>query len=250
MNGRSYVIDAGNGVARQLVRAGISLASLRAVFLTHHHSDHNADYGTLLLLAWASGLIDPVDTYGPSPLREMTRAFMHMNDVDIRTRIDDSGRPPLAPLIDAHEIAGPGVVFEDDNVRVTAGLVNHPPLATALAYRVDSADRSIVFSGDTTPCSSLVELARGADVLVHECLYVPAVDEIVARDSSAARLREHLLNSHTSADDVGAIAQRAGVETLVLSHLVPDEVDDVTWSAAASRGFDGEVVVGRDLMIL
>lgn len=250
-NGAAYVVDCGNGVARQLTLAGVPLPSLRAVFLTHHHSDHNADYGNLLLLAWASNLVGRVRTVGPPPLVDMTRAFLEMNRSDIRTRIVDEGRPPLEPLIDAREISAGGVVYEDGNVRVTAALVDHPPIETAFAYRFDTADRSIVVSGDTAPCRNLVELAAGADVLVHEAIHLPALEDMIARDSAATRLREHLTASHTSAADAGRIAQEAGVGTLVLSHLVPSDagLDDV-WLEHAARGFDGKVVVGHDLMVL
>src|SRR5690606_8932338 len=116
----TYVIDCGNGVARQLVLAGLTLGSIRSVFITHHHSDHNADYGTLLLLAWGSDLATAVGTYGPPPLVDMTRHFLALNDYDIRTRAADEGRPPLAPLIRPHEIVDSGEVVQDANVRVSA----------------------------------------------------------------------------------------------------------------------------------
>ena len=102
VDGVIYVIDCGNGVARQMVLAGLDLAAIRDVFITHHHSDHNADYGNLLLLAWAGTLHTRVDTWGPPPLKRMTRQFLEMNDVDIRIRIADEGRPTLAPLIVPH----------------------------------------------------------------------------------------------------------------------------------------------------
>ena len=92
--------------------AGASLDTLRHVFITHHHSDHNADYGTLLLLAWASDLARPVDTWGPPPLEKITRLFLEMSDPDIKVRMADEGRPPLAPLVRPHEITRDGTVFE------------------------------------------------------------------------------------------------------------------------------------------
>jgi ribonuclease BN (tRNA processing enzyme) len=246
-----YVVDCGNGVARQLVLAGVSLPHLRHVFLTHHHSDHNADYGNLLLLAWSSGLRTRVDTWGPPPIARMTRQFLELNAYDIETRIADEGRVPLAPLVHVHELDGPGVVLHDDNVKVTAALVDHPPVTPAFAFRFDAADRSIVISGDTAPSDRLVALARGADVLVHEAMYLPAVDRLVARVPNASTLRAHLVASHTSAEGCGRVAAAAGVKTLVLSHLVPPDDPEVTepmWADAARRHFAGEVIVGRDLM--
>lgn len=251
VNGATYVIDCGNGVARQLVHAGIRLDSLRAVGITHHHSDHNADYGNLYLLAWAANLERRVPAFGPPPLAEMTRHFLALNRFDIDTRVGDEGLRPLDQLLDPHEIAADGVVFEDENVRITAARVDHPPIVDAFAYRIDTADRSIVISGDTAPCENLVRLAEGADVLVHEVMYVPAVDEMV-RQFNGTTLRDHLLASHTSVERVGALAKEAGVGTLVLSHFVPTDADipDEVWREHAAAGFDGEVVVGRDLLRL
>ena len=251
VNDALYVIDCGNGVARQLVSAGLSLPKLRHVFITHQHSDHNADYGNLLLLSWASGLRNRVDTWGPPPLEKMTRLFFEMNAYDIDIRIADEGRVPLVPLVHPHEVSEPGVVMRDDNVRVTCTLVDHPPVKPALAYRFDTADRSIVISGDTNRSENLVQLARGADVLVHEALYVPAVDRLVARVPNAATLKKHIIDSHTAVEDCARVATAAGVKTLVLSHLVPADdptVTEQTWLEAARPHFSGRIVVARDLM--
>jgi ribonuclease BN (tRNA processing enzyme) len=246
-----YVVDAGDGVARQLVLAGASLPSLRHVFITHHHSDHNADYGNLLLLSWASGLRTRVDTWGPPPLADITRLFLEMSAFDIETRIADEGRVPLAPLIHVNERVAPGAVMSDERVRVTCARVDHPIVEHAFAYRFDSADRSIVISGDTARSDALIELARGADVLVHEALFVPAVDRLVARVPNASTLKEHIIASHTSAEDCGRVAAAAGVKTLVLSHLVPPDdplVTEQMWIDAARPHFAGEIIVGRDLL--
>ncbi len=251
VNGASYVIDCGNGVARQLVRAGLRLGSIRSVFLTHQHSDHTADYGNLLLLSWATDLTTRVDTYGPPPLVEQTRQFLTMNEPDIRTRIADEGRPPLAPLIAPHEITQAGVVMRDENVRVAAALVDHPPVVPSFAYRVDCPDRSIVISGDTRPSDALVALARGADVLVHEVMALGAIERIIAAEPNARTLREHLLASHTTTEQVGRIATAAGVKTLVLSHFVPGGLaapSEEEWLDAVRPHFSGTVIVGRDLL--
>ena len=251
VNDALYVIDCGNGVARQLVSAGLSLPKLRHVFITHQHSDHNADYGNLLLLSWASGLRTRVDTWGPPPLEKMTRLFFEMNAYDIDIRIADEGRVPLVPLVHPNEVSEPGVVMRDDNVRVTCTLVDHPPVKPALAYRFDTADRSIVISGDTHRSENLVQLARGADVLVHEALYVPAVDRLVARVPNAATLKKHIIDSHTAVEDCARVATAAGVKTLVLSHLVPADdptVTEETWLEAARPHFSGRIAVARDLL--
>ena len=251
VNNVAHVVDCGNGVAIQLARAGVPLPTLRHIFVTHQHSDHNADYGNLLLLAWTSGLKTRVDTWGPPPLARMTRLFFEMNAYDINTRIADEGKVPLAPLVHVHELSQGGTIMQDKDVAVKCVLVDHPPVKPDLAYRFDSRDRSIVISGDTTPSDALVRLAQGADVLVHEALYVPAVDRLAARVPNAATLRRSILSHHTSVDDVGRVAAAAGVRTLVLSHLVPADdpaITDQMWIDGARSTFKGQIIVGKDLL--
>jgi ribonuclease BN (tRNA processing enzyme) len=250
VNDVAYLVDCGDGVARQFRAAGIRIPQLRHLFITHHHSDHNADYGNLFLLAWAE-FNAPVDTWGPPPLTKMTRLFLEMNEFDITTRTADEGRKPLASLIRPHEITKPGLVMRDDNVRVTATLVPHVPIEQAFAYRFDTADRSIVISGDTARSDALIKLAQGADVLVHETLWLPAVDRLVASIPNSTTLKKHIIDSHTTVEDVGRVAQAAGVKTLVLSHFVPADdpaITDQMWLDAARAHFRGTVIVGKDLM--
>lgn len=247
---RVYLVDCGDGVARQLALAHLPLRQLRAVFITHQHSDHNAGYGPLFLLGWTGGIAAPVDTFGPPPLAHMTRRLLEAYEFDIRTRMADEGRPPLAPLVRSHEITRAGEVFADDRVRVTAALNAHPPIEHSFAYRFDTPDRSIVVSGDTAYSEPVLALARGADVLVHEVLYRPFWERPDAPQTPD--VRRHILASHTDAVDVGRLAAQAGVRTLVLTHFVPSEptgaVPDDTWLAAARTHFKGEVILGRDLM--
>jgi ribonuclease BN (tRNA processing enzyme) len=243
---RTYVVDCGNGVARQLALAGIPLASIRHVCITHLHSDHSADYGTLLLLAWGDALKTRVDTWGPPPLARITSLFFDMSRPDLAIRQQDEGRPPLPPLVHPHEVTRGGRLFEDDRVTVRCCLVDHPLVPIALAYRFDGHDRSIVISGDTRRSANLIALAKNADVLVHEALYPSR-----APGAEGSALRRHVLESHTPVEDVGRIATEAGVKMLVLSHLVPGEtppVSDDEWLAAARKHYAGEIVVGRDLL--
>jgi ribonuclease BN (tRNA processing enzyme) len=249
---RIYLVDCGDGVARQLALAKLPMRDLRAVFITHQHSDHNAGYGPLFLLGWTAGLASPVDTYGPPPLVEMTAKLLEAHRYDIELRMADEGRAPLAPLIRPHEITDGGEIFADDRVRVTAALNEHPPIRHSFAYRFDTADRSIVVSGDTRYSDRVVALARGADVLVHEVVSREFWERPDAPQPPA--VVKHILASHTDAPDVGRVAAAAGVGTLVLTHFVPTEglraPSEDEWIAGARRHFKGRIVAGRDLMEL
>src|SRR4029077_15068445 len=154
-------------------------------------------------------------------------------------------------LIFAHDISKQGVVLQNDDGKVSAGLVRHPLVKQAYAYRFDAKDRSVVISGDTTYAPELAEFAKGADVLVHEVIYPPGIEALVRRLPNATRLRDHLLASHTVPEDVGKIAAQAGVGTLVLTHFVPGDdpsITDEQWTEAVRKHYSGRIVVGKDLL--
>jgi ribonuclease BN (tRNA processing enzyme) len=251
INDVPYVVDCGYGTSRQLLAAGISLNKVRYIFITHHHSDHNLEYGALFYNAWITGLPVHVDAYGPSGLRKMTQDFFNYLMFDIETRIVDEGRPDPRKMIFVHEFNRPGVVMQNDDVKVTTCLVRHPPIKQAYAYRFDAKDRSIVISGDTAYAPELAEFAKGADVLVHEVMYLPGIEALIKRLPNAKRLREHLMAAHTLPEDVGKIAAQAGVGTLVLSHFVPGDDQSITdeqWAEGVRRHFKGRIIGGKDLM--
>jgi ribonuclease BN (tRNA processing enzyme) len=251
INDVPYLVDCGYGTSKQLIAAGVALQHVRYVFITHHHSDHNLDFGPLLYNAWITGQPARVDAYGPPGMNELARDFFKYLKFDIDTRIVDEGRTDPNKLITAHEVWGPGVVMTNDDVKVSACLVRHPPIKQAYAYRFDAKDRSVVISGDTAYAPELAEFAKDADVLVHEVMYLPGIEALLARLPNAKRLREHLMAAHTLPEDVGKIAAQAKVKTLVLSHFVPGDdasITDEQWSEGVRKHFNGRVVVGRDLM--
>jgi ribonuclease BN (tRNA processing enzyme) len=248
-----YLVDCGNGVGRQMVLAGLPLRGLRHVFVTHHHSDHVADLVTLPLLAWAAGLDSEITLHGPSPLRRSVQAGLRAVAFDVDTRVRDEGRRPLRDLVRVHELRGDGIVHRDAQVTVRAARVEHPPIREAYAYRFDTADWSVVVSGDTAPSARLVALARGADVLVHEVLLQDAAE--IAKwvgEPAGHPLVQHIVRSHTSFRDLGRIARDAGVGKLVLSHYVPGDavVDRDAVLSEIHKSFDGQVVFGEDLQVI
>jgi ribonuclease BN (tRNA processing enzyme) len=251
VNDVPFVIDCGMGVSHQLVAAGVPIPSVKYIFITHHHSDHNLEYGNLVYNAWAAGLSTPIDAFGPAGLELMTRTYWELNKFDVETRIADEGRPDPRKLLIAKDIDADGLVLQTADVKVTAFRTPHPPITDNFAYKFETPDGTIVFSSDTNYNPKLAEFARGADVLVHECLYLPAVDQLVLKTKNGATLKKHLMESHTTTEDVGSIAAAANVKVLVLSHFVPGDFPDITdddWTRDVNKNYSGRIIVGKDLM--
>ena len=216
----------------------------------------------------------------PTPgIRGLTQRLFEAFAYNINVRIADEARSDLTANVFVHEIGVAhddyrpdidlGVVasgasittaappmepveiypLDDNGVRVTAILVQHAPVFPAFAYRFDTPSGSAVFSGDTGPCDNVVRLAQGADYLVHEVIDLDFVRNRVANMPNRDNIINHLTESHTSPEDAGRIAARAGAQTLVLSHLVPgdSEIAEAEWEERARAGFDGTVVCGVDL---
>jgi ribonuclease BN (tRNA processing enzyme) len=256
-NGAAYVLDCGLGVTWQYAQTGIPFPALRSIFITHHHADHNIEYGPLLVVGWINGMHLDVRAFGPPPLKQMTEDFLRAYKTTVDFWAEDLKMKPLV-TIDVQEVSAAGPVTHDENVKVSTIIVEHPPVKPALGYRFDFKDRSIAFSGDTAASEAVAEMAKGADVLVHEAMYVPAIETYIRGEIAKGRpikfedLMAHMQADHTPVEDVGRIAQEAGVKTLVLSHLLPafDGIDDDTWRAAAAKNFSGQIIVGRELMVV
>jgi len=239
---RVFVVDAGRGVVLRLAAADLPLNRLTAVFLTHLHSDHTAGLPDLYNTSWQFGRVEPFALYGPEGTGGLSDAMLQFFAADIHIRRDLVEKHPGAgATIDTH-IVQEGVVYRDAEVTVTAFAVDHKPVEPAFGYRFDSDGRSVVVSGDTRPNDNLVRYAKDADVLVHEALlpeYLDTVDD--------PEVAERLKSYHTTPEEAGAIARRANVRLLVLTHLVPGR-DEREFRRRAAGEFDGRVVVGRDLM--
>lgn len=259
-----YLIDAGNGVARQLALAHVPLSSIHSIFITHNHDDHNADWGTLMGLAWSTGNTAPQTVYGPRGTESMLHGFLEYFAPNAAARYMAGGASmPPEKLMRARDILGPGPVYEDANVRVTAVENCHYHFAQgtpgyawqqSFAFRFQTADRVIVFSGDTGPCGDvLATFAKGADILVHEVIDLPAVERALPASSPPqwrAGLINHLRTEHSSPEDVGKTASAAGVKMVVLSHVAPGFPGDSdgAYIDGVKRFYSGPVILGHDLM--
>jgi ribonuclease Z len=248
----AYLVDCGPGVVRRAAAAvahgvvALAPKNLKTLFVTHLHSDHTLGYPDLIFSPWVVGRTAPLTAYGPHGLGEMTRHILaaHREDIEIRTTGEEHGNL-TGYKVDVHELR-PGVVYQDATVKVTAILVKHGAWKEAFGYRFDTADRSVVISGDTRPCPELEAAAQGVDVLVHE---VYADDEAVAENRpGGGDWVQYMRDSHTSARELGGIAMRAHVKLLVLVHVLRRHATDEELIAEVRQGgYQGPVVVGKDL---
>ncbi|BCH34419.1 hydrolase [Mesorhizobium sp. L-8-10] len=252
IGGRSIVVDCGLGVTRALTEAGVGLKTLDLVFITHLHSDHVLELGPLLHTAWTAGLARTVRVYGPAGTGHYWQRFLQSMEFDIEIRIGDEGRPDLRDLVVVEEFTE-GPVMEAGGLAVSALRVDHPPVTECFALRFESGGKSVVFSADTTLFPPLAGFARGASILVHEAMLEEGIDRLVARTGNGARLKEHLLASHTLAADAGRIAADAGVGHLVLHHLIPADdpgIGESDWIDAVRTSWNGPLTIGRDGLAL
>jgi len=274
VDGRPYLIDCGYGTVRSLVASGVGYQQLGSVFLTHLHDDHTSDIPALLTQQWTGSKATPTTVYGPygtAALIEAAVAFLKAN-ADIR--IVDEGRTTRPETLyrgqDITATAKPAPAFSDDRVKVsTVENAHFPDRAKAnmryrsISYRIETPTRSIVISGDTAYSPGLVELARGADLFVCEVIDLSIYNSMMAQAKAAEAkgnvnsVAKHVAETHSTTVDVGRMAAEAKVKTLVLSHLLPgsnrnatQEFPDTTYIEGVRQHFSGQVIIGRDEMVL
>jgi len=260
-----YVVDTGPGSTENLVVGRVPFERLRGVLLTHFHSDHIGELGELNMQSWAGGGRDqPLRVYGPPGVQRVVDGFGAAYALDSEYRVLHHGAdvvPPrggemIAETFDPPADGGAITLFERDGLRVQAVRVDHRPIVPAVGYRFDYAGRSVVISGDTVASPNLQQLARGADLLIHEVLVARVMETLsrAARDAGReriARIAHDVVGYHTDPADAVALARAAGVRKLVFSHRVPP-LPGILAGAVFLRGIDTggelEVVLGEDGM--
>ncbi len=264
VDGAPYLIDCGYGAVRGLNEAGIGLASIRNVFVSHLHDDHTIDLAALLSLKWTGGNTNPTPAvvhgpYGTKAMVEGAIAFFKGN-VDIRS-VDEGRTVRPETIFSGKDYSAPTVteIFRDEKVRVQAVENTHFPernkarmMYRSFAYRFNTADRSIVLSGDTAYSQNLIELARGADYFVCEAMTMASRSQYGNIDPNVESIGRHVLETHSSTEDVGRMASEAKVRNVVLYHLLPGGnrggATDDTYISEVKRNFSGNVIVSRDQM--
>ena len=232
---RIWVVDIGPGATNELGLLGVDMSRVGAVLLTHFHSDHIGGLGELNLQGWASGRVLPLQVYGPPGVERVVSGFneAYALDSSYRTAHHGSSFMPLARSIMTPQVIeepiygdGPETVLELGDLKITAFPVRHDPVRPAYGYRFDYLGRSVVISGDTARTPTLVDAAKGADLLVHEAEanhIVAKVAEVAAEVGRprVAKIMNDIQDYHTSATQAAEAANRAEVGLLVLTHLAP-----------------------------
>jgi len=247
--------DAGRATALRLCEAGTQPQALSALFITHHHSDHLTGLVDVIFARW----LQTHDRHVPLPIvapsGPATRFLERMLDPwqdDIDVRIEHAGHPHRPdPVVTAFEAsAGPVEVWRQGDVRVLACTVHHEPVVPAVAYRVETPDGAVVISGDTIACEEVQKLAQGADVLVHEAFRRALIAPAIERMPHLATIAAY----HADTAEIGPLATKAGVRTLVLTHLIPAPTNEKQKQGFAddvrAGGYDGELIVADDLTLV
>ena len=264
VSGTFYVIDAGDGVARRIAKAGLNVRDVGVVFITHHHDDHTAGLGTLMSAAWDNQRTKPINVYGPPRTEELVKAAVQYFTISAEIRIADGGRTiPIEQLFFGHDI-GPGMIYQDANIKVTAIENTHFGFHQGAAagkhksysYRFEAPGRVIVFTSDTGPFAGLVEFAKGADLLVAEANSIEQRMQDLIRSGQwqvmtteeQARIKRQMAEGHLSPEDVGKLADGAAVKSVVLSHLTwKADADYSGWADEVKKHFSGPVLIAKDL---
>ena len=266
VNGAPYLVDAGDGAVRRIVRAGYDFRQVRKIFITHAHSDHTNGLATLLNAQWEYAKREPTDVYGGGvdALVKGAIAFLTPNAA---VRWTEGKRVRMDEVFRGHDVA-PGVIYQDANVRVTAVENTHfnfPPDSPAhgkyrsYSFRFDTPGRVVVFTGDTGPSEALTQITKGADLLVTEVNVTEEVIELQKRNGSwqakSAAEQEawirHMNEEHITPEQVGRMASAAGVKTVVLTHFTPtvNRNDDYQrFVEATKKVYSGQVLLAKDLM--
>jgi len=262
--GQPYLMDCGYGTLRALVQAGIRFADVSNVFISHLHDDHTADIAALLSHKWTGGNTNPppATVHGPFGTKAMVEGAIAFFRGNTEIRMVDEGRTVKPEAVfTGKDLDAPKVtqVFRDERLTVQAVENAHFPDRAkdrmsyrSLAYRFNTPDRSIVFSGDTAYSTGLIELARGADILVCEAMTVGIRAQFGAVSQNAESIGRHVVETHVSTEEVGRMASEAKVKTVVLYHLLPGSnnqrapVADDVYISEVKKFFSGEVIVGRD----
>lgn len=265
---RLFIVDTGEGSARNLGYMGIPAAKIEAIFLTHFHSDHIDGIGPFLLQRWGVGTFQtPTPVYGPVGVEQVVDGFRAAYVLDFGYRVAHHSPKIMPPggsggkgMPFALPAAGQGdhvVVLEDRGLKVTAFRVDHAPIDPAVSYRFDYKGRSIVITGDTKKTPSVQSLAKGVDILVHEALQ-PTLVKILETEFSSqgmnnmSRIMQDILNYHTTPEEAAAQAAAAGAKELVLNHIVPPLPLRFAYPAFlgdAAKYYDRPITVGEDGML-
>lgn len=262
-----YVIDAGSGAAGTIGSMRLPTGALKAVFLTHFHSDHIDGLGELMMNRWVQGPNgEPLPVNGPVGVTRVVEGFREAYALDALYRTAHHGEtiaPPSGrsgygiPFDLGDDPLASQVILEADGLKVTAFNVNHAPIAPAVGYKFEYGGRSVVISGDTAPSDSVAAQAAGVDVLVHEALQ----EDIIRMFGAAAKERgfkgrakimHDILDYHTTPEQAAEIAAKAGVDYLLLYHLVPPlpAFMDKAFLGDAADKYEGPITLGRDGFML
>jgi ribonuclease Z len=245
----NILIDAGAGTMHRFVAAGYTTAPLKAIALTHLHSDHVTGILDVLWAGWIQRRWKvPPTIYGPPGTQHFIDHLIQAMAYDIKVRSGEVLDPVnLVPFIVEIE---DGWKVRGNDWQLTAFRVDHFPVDEAFGFRIDQDSASVVISGDTKVSENLIAYSKDTDVLVHEVYWTKGLRDIAAAAKDAEeRARFELVGGyHTGSQEVGKVAERAGAKHLVLSHIIRSRGDPADFETDIKPDYGGKLTVAEDLM--
>ena len=242
--GINYLIDAGSGVTQRLSESGIKPGEIDYILITHLHSDHIVDLYQLFISGWHTGRDTKFKVFGPKGLKSHFNKIFEAYKEELDLRKEWEKRPNVDGLTyEITEISNE-LKIELDNLTIESVKVDHHPVDPAYGYKFILGSKNIIFSGDTRYCEVLEKSSKDADILVHEVFVGLGYDpKRMSLDTI-----ENISDYHTTPEEIGILASNASVKKLILNHFVPPVFDEDVLVERISKHFDGEIVVGKDLM--
>ena len=258
-----YLVDAGDGAAGQLKKAGFRLPQVRGIFLSHNHFDHTGGMLAILGLRMQLNANEPLTIYGPPGTKTFIEGLLVGMEPVREAAYGMPGRSWTAN-VEVTELVD-GAIIELDGLEVTVAENTHFKIpensgvaekAKSLSFRFDMDDRSIVYTGDTGPSEAVEKLARNADILVSEMMDIPAVLDAIRKVNPNMPQRQldgiewHFRAHHVLPHQVGEMAANAGVDQVVVTHMVPNIANEemaARYRTEIAKTFDGKIVIANDL---
>ncbi len=254
-----FIFDVGDGVVSKVEEMNLPLYELDAIFITHFHSDHYIDLPYIINRSWVLGRNKDLNVFGPKGLENILESNISFLELENKHRVDHHGANIMNDkyafgisnefIIEKNQ----KIIYDFDGVKITAFNVDHYPVEPSVGYSIEYKNKKVVLSGDTKANDLVFEMAKNADLLIHETILNSLLKNTVkVLESKEMYRNSHIVddiqNYHTPPNEIVKLANKANIKTLVLHHLIPapDNIIIKKLYEKQIKGFNGKVYLAKD----